>query len=442
MCGTHLLAAQPASGDDTITTLIISGNKITERSTVEFISGISVGMRFDSSLITDARTRLRRTDLFYKVDILSLRTTEGYRIYIILAEKFYILPYDLGGELYSRRYGREKRWWRLRVGMENVNFRGKAETLRIGCSIWDWRSVSASWTKPFLPSPWYFSVGAAIDKYPDEVFAIDHLAFRTTMTTGRKLPFNSLADLSVMPLIRRRLLHGPGNMGADTVRIYEAFSLLRWRTDYRNTVFDPSEGWYLALDMRTNALYNGIAPCYAQLSGDVRWYSRGLAPSHTVACRMTSTLRNRDAGVTHRLQLGGEGTIRGYARSQFGLLFIANNSLTLSMEYRFPIMRFPDMDLFLLRQFNPAFSSISYRLDGALILDCGRVSTDFTSLVTHSPDKSENGTGLGAGLRIVTPTFERSVCFDLVWGTYPWSHDGYISFMKEPAWHFYLDMFF
>jgi len=164
LCGVHVMAAQTLPANDTITTLIISGNNITERSTVEFISGLSVGMRFDSSLVTAARTKLKKTDLFYKVDILSLRTAEGYRIYIILVEKFYILPYDLGGELYSRRYGATKRWWRLRVGMENVNFRGKAEALRIGCSIWDWRSVSASWYKPFLPSPWYFSTGAAIDK--------------------------------------------------------------------------------------------------------------------------------------------------------------------------------------------------------------------------------------------------------------------------------------
>ncbi|MBN1308082.1 MAG: BamA/TamA family outer membrane protein [Chitinispirillaceae bacterium] len=399
-------------------------------------------MRYDSLLLEKARRRLKETDLFFKVDLFSLQTTDGRRVYIILNEKLYLLPYDLGGELFSYQYGKKKTWARFRIGMEYTNFRGKAEALRGSLSLWDWRSIGFGWYKPFLPSPYYFSVGASADQLPDEVFPIHHSILRGILTLGRRLPLNSRADVSIMPLVRRRLMYDSKLTDTGIVKVYEAFSLLRWRTDFRDRFFDPTDGWMLAFDLRTNVLHSEAAPRYIQLYSDVRWYNRGLLPAHTVACRLTSILRDNDAGVTHRLQLGGEGSIRGYSRSQFGISFIANNSLTLSTEYRFPLIRFPDMDLFLLNQFNSVFSAITYRIDGALIIDYGRVTATMKELFSALSSHIESGTGLGAGLRIVTPTFERSVCFDLVWGTDPRTTRGDLRFLKRPMWHFYLDMFF
>lgn len=433
-------AVSPAT--DTISTIIISGNNVTKTETVNYISRIYVGMKYDSIEIKKAKKRLKNTGLFFKVDVFSLHVENGYRIYIVLTEKFYLLPYDLGGELYSYRYGKKKQWWRLRVGMEYTNFRGKAEILRTSLSIWDWHSIGLGWSKPFLPSPWFFGIGASAHQFPDEVFRIDHSILRGAFTFGRNLPLNSKVQLSVMPLYRRRIMYDTGLVVNDTVKVYEAFSLLRWRTDFRESRFDPESGWMLAMDVRTNSLYNGIAPKYLQLYSDFRWYTAGLFPNHKVALRGTSIMRNNDAGVTHRLQLGGEGSIRGYARSQFGLRFIANNSFTLSAEYRFPLYHFPDMDLYPLSVVSPVFSRISYRIDGALIMDYGRVSPFFKDLFSVHPDQSESGIGIGAGLRAVTPTFERSVCFDLVWGTDPWAPRGYLRFKPQPAWHFYLDMYF
>lgn len=434
--------AQSTAHSDTISSIIISGNRVTTIETVRYLSGIKVGVPYDSLKIEKARRQLKETGLFFKVDIFALRTSEGYRVYIILVEKFYLLPYDLGGELFSYRYGKKKQWWRLRIGMEYDNFRGKAEILRVGMSIWDWHSINAAWYKPFLPSPYFFTIGASADQLPDEVFRIDHNILRGALSWGRKMVPNSRADISVMPLMRRRIMYDTNLTVTDTVRVNEVFFIARWKTDFRNRIFDPNEGWMLVADLRTNSLYNGIAPRFFQLSGDARWYNRGIFPSHTIACRATATIRNTDAGITHRMQLGGEGSIRGYARSRFGLSFVANNSLTLSTEYRFPLIHFPDIDLFLLEWVSPVFSAVSYRLDGALIIDYGRVTARYDELFSPDPGHLESGTGLGAGLRIVTPTFERSICFDLVWGTSLSAGHGNLIFMKQPMWHFYLDMFF
>ncbi|MBN1306599.1 MAG: FtsQ-type POTRA domain-containing protein, partial [Chitinispirillaceae bacterium] len=77
----------PSTRIDTISSIIISGNKVTKTETVKYLSGISVGMRYDSLKIEKARRRLKETGLFYKVDLFSLKTSDGYRVYIILTEK-------------------------------------------------------------------------------------------------------------------------------------------------------------------------------------------------------------------------------------------------------------------------------------------------------------------------------------------------------------------
>ncbi len=432
----------PSVLHDTVTSLIISGNRTTKTETIQYYSGIRLGMRYDSLKLEEARKRLKASGLFYKVDLFALRASEGYRIYIIVTEKLYWLPYDLGGELYSYRYGKADRWWRLRVGLENTNFRGKAEVLRTSFSIWEWHSIGIGWLKPFYPSPWYFAFGINAEQLPDDVFRIDHSIVKSSLTVGRKLPFRSRAELSVMPLYRRRILYDQSFAVHDTERVYEAFTMLRWRTDFRDNQYDPGQGWMLLCDLRTNSLYSGIAPDYFEFYNDLRWYNPGVLKSHRIALRMTSTIRPSDAGSTHRLQLGAEGSVRGFARSQFGRRFIANNSLTLSMEYRFPLYEFPEMDLFPLSRIHPLFSVISYRLDGAFIIDYGRVASKLDHLLSFSEGLCEEGMGTGFGLRIVTPTFERSVCFDIVWGTDPDSRRGYLKFLKRPMWHFYLDMYF
>ena len=416
---------------------------MTKTETVKHLAGIDVGMKYDSLKLEQARKQLKTTGLYYKVETFAIRSTAGYQVYIILTEKFYFFPYDIGGELYSLRYGKPKRWVRARLGIEHSNFRGKAEILRANVSLWDWRSLGVGWYKPLLPSPWFFYIGASAQQYPDQVFPIDHSIVSGSATCGRKMPLNSRVECSVMPRYRRRILYDSMVVAVeDTEKVYEAFSLLRWKTDYRDNYFDPSNGWMVLFDLRSNALHSGIAPAFYQLYTDFRWYNPGLFKTHKFACRVTSIIRNTDAGSTHRLQLGGEGSVRGYDRGQFGRYFIANNSFTFSMEYRFPILYLPDMDLFPLSTFVPLFSSVSSRIDGALILDYGKVTEKFEDLFQLSSDHFESGMGIGVGLRAVTPTFERSVCVDLLWGTNPYNPDGYTTFIKKPMWHLYLDMYY
>lgn len=427
---------------DTICTIVISGNKKTETSVVQHLSQIRIGITTDTLLAASVKHRLMQTGLFSKVDVLLHTTPSGTRVYILVSEKFYFLPYDFGGELYSYRYGQKTTWWRMRVGMEYNNFRGKAEVLRTSFSFWDWKSLGIGWYKPLLPSPYYLSAGMSADLLPDEIFKIDHTILRSSATFGRKLPKNSRLDASISPMYRRRILFDSTLIPYDTMRVYEAFSVLKFRTDHRDRLFNPANGWVLSIDMRTNALYTKIAPSFTQFSADLRRYLPGILPSHTIAFRSTITLRDTDAGVTHRLLMGGEGTVRGYGRNQFGLYFYANNSFTASCEYRFPLYTLTNVPLYPLDQFVPELSSITYRLDGALILDYGRVSAEYSQLFSIDGQKLERGTGVGGAFRLVVPELEHSICFDVLWGTNPWAKRGYLTFMEKPAWHFYLDTYF
>lgn len=388
------------------------------------------------------KKRLLATRLFKKVDLFSLSQPAGRQVYIVVTEKIYLLPYDFGGELYSRRYGKEKDWWRLRVGMEYGNFRGLGEIFRTSISFWDWHSLGCSWYKPLLPTPYYISVGASADQLPDETFRIDHSIVRGKATFGRKISLTSRVDASILQLYRRRIYADSLFIIHDTVHVHETFNMASWLTDYRNNQYDPSSGFMASLLVLSNALHSGMAPTYAQFNTDLRYYHPGFAPNHKIALRLATNLRSNDAGVTHRLQLGGEGSIRGYGRGQFGLQFVANNSVTTSLEYRFPLFSVPTMDLLFFNDITPLFSTMSYHVDGAFIFDYGRVSAALGELFEPYSPRIEQGTGVGAGIRIITPTFERSVCVDCVWGVYPWGPSSYTTFMDQPALHFYLDMYF
>ena len=151
-------------------------------------------------------------------------------------------------------------------------------------------------------------------------------------------------------------------------------------------------------------------------------------------------MRNRDGGWVHRIQLGGEGTVRGYSRQALGNQFIANNCIMLSMEYRFPIFEFPAIRVPLLADYSDLFSFVRCRIDGALIFDYGRVSNDISEILSISGRAVQSGTAIGFGLRLMIPTFERSICADFVFGDNPYTEK--LDFKLPGMPHLYLDLFF
>jgi outer membrane protein assembly factor BamA len=360
----------------------------------------------------------------------------------MLEEKFYLFP-DGGGQLSGWKYGKKETWWKLELGLQSINFRGRMESMNISGSIWDSKGLLLSWYKPILSTPYFFTLGARIDSYPDEVRPTDHLSVSSKIIAGRKLFTHSRVMLGMFPYFRRdvRTIFYPETeivKNIDTLQNRELLGVVAFVSDFRNSTFDTKKGWYLYTDIQSNLFYPGKYVPYFQSTTDFRFYHPGIFPENKVAYHVVSLLRNTDAGPFHYLQYGGEGSIRGYAGRALGNYFAGNNSVLLSMEYRFPIYKFPELNLPIISHFFPFFASIGYQLDGALIFDYGRISKTISDLYSPSGSPTESGIGIGASLRVSIPSMERTVCFDVVWGED--NRTKTINFYKKPILHLYLDM--
>jgi len=441
-------SSQPRTINDTIyiKEVVIQGNKRTDTDIVKHYLKIDTGMVFDSSLVTAAKKRLKSTDLFSKIDIITLIKPDGIHVYVILIEGLHYNVYDIGGEYYLYKYRHEEFWWRLRLGVEDMNFRGRMEVLRVHASIWDCRSLSVSWQKPLFPSLWYFSTSVYAEERPEDVRWIDHTSASLRLSIGRKFLSNSRAFLGVIPFYEKMIIY---SYNADTTavlkqsrHIKEVFTSLSSGTDFRDKKYDPESGFLMFHDLRTNSLYSGIVKSYYQYTGDFRFFFPFFFDDHKFASRLQIHMRNRNTGIYHPLQYGGDfSSLRGYFKNEFPHKIKINDALLFSFEYRFPILRFPPMKVPVLSHFSDLFSALEYRVDGALIFDYGRMAPSLGEL--FDPDgKIESGTGIGAGLRIMVPTIRKSAVIDVVWGEDPTTGRGDIHFIKSPTWHLYVDTFY
>ena len=89
--------------------------------------------------------------------------------------------------------------------------------------------------------------------------------------------------------------------------------------------------------------------------------------------------------------------------------------------------------------YSDVFKSLNYNLDGALILDYGRMGQSLSDLFNNNSD-FESATGIGFGLRVMVPTLEKSANIDIVWGEDPKSGKGELRFTRNPTWHLYVDL--
>ncbi len=428
---------------DSSTTFIkeiqILGNKKTSLKIVNYYLQLDTGMVFDSTLIAQAKTRLKSTDLFLKVDIISLLKNDGAHLYVVLIEGVYFTINDIGGNYFLRKYGKSEFWWRIHLGIENRNFRGQMEVLRTQISFWDWRGFNVSWLKPLLPSPYYTYIGFGIDQYPEENRKVDNICVYNRMMLGRVISPHVRSGIYVNPFYQRIEKTDP--LGFKThLNLYEIFSGVNNSIDFRNDNFDTRSGFFLSSDLRTNALYPDKVASFTQLSNDLRFYIPSFIQDHRIASRLVVYLRDRNTRDVHQLQFGGEGSIRGFLRGDLPLRYYVKDAFLLSTEYRFKIYNFPPMRVPLLSNYNSTFSALEYRLDGAIFIDYGRMSPKFRELFKLNSNYIESGTGIGVGLRIMVPTLEKSASIDLAWGEDPRTGRSKVRFFKQPILHLYIDL--
>ncbi len=429
--------AQPHPKELKIFKINIFGNKTTKTKAIQMLMGLDTATVFDSLKLRLGEKKLEETNLFSKVDVFTLKKEQGVEVFIIVEEKMYVSP-DGGGMWYSYKYGEKNLWLRLELGLANNNFRGMMENFYTSVSVWDWRSFSFSWSKPLLPSDFFFTIGSGVDYYPDEVLPTDHFVFTNRFRFGKKIKNRTRVSIGLNPTFRQDIYN------IDNRKLHlknsELFSSIFWISDYRKPYFDPCSGWLGFAEIKSNHLYSGKFDPFFQLTTNFAFYHSGIFPSHKVAYRFQSVFRNDDAGPFYTLELGGNGSIRGYSSAIIGLGLNGNNSLLFSMEYRFPLFFMPAIDVPILAKRNKLFSAIRQRIDGALIFDYGRVSNTTRSLLGITNGPLESGVGVGIGIRSMVLNLERSLAMDIVWGKD--NSADMLKFKKTPVIHTYIDLYF
>ncbi len=415
------------------------GNRVTNPRMLRLYLGIDTGMVYDSVLIAAGKKRLMDTYLFSKVEVLRLQNADGVHVWILVTEFFYWVPTG-GGEIISGRYGDSSQvWYRLRLGVSLLNFRGLFETFTVSGSVWDDKALSLSWSKPLVPSPYNFSIGAAVEEYPDVSFPRRRFVANSRVSFGRRFFSNSRSYLSIAPTYNKITRIDSTDVSNSRVSYEEVVTQWGWVTDRRNTSFDPTAGWSIHTALNTNAVYAGLNNPYLQWMNDLKLYHGGFFSADRFACRLTLTLRTNDAGPYRALYIGGDGSVRGWARDELGRSAVMNDFAVASGEYRFPIWRpTPSFDVPMLCDYAPSLRGFYLRADGAVILDGGSIWRD----IEHPFDVHENGEGVGFGLRIMAPTLLRCACFDVVWPLQGSENPLHIRYSLTPALYLYLDMYY
>jgi len=444
----------PASSDSlVIREIIIQGNKRTDTSIVKHFLQIDTGTIYDSAKVAEARERLKyldriTTDIFSKVDIIKLVKSDGVHLYVILVEGLPYNVYDIGGEYYLRKYGKETFWWRLHLGVEDRNFRGKMESLRLQASIWDWKSISAYWIKPLFPTPWYLSTGLTLEIAPGQWKNFDQSIISGRISLGRKTFSHSRIFLGLIPYHEKREQYEDsvtiaGIIPHKVIRIDELFSYLATGTDYRDTRFDPSKGWAFYSTFQTNSLHPDKVTPFYQFVGDFRFYQPFIFPNHKFATRLQLHMRTKYTGEYHEMGYGAEGnSARGYIRGQLPLnasTLRARDAGFFSAEYKFMIYQFSPMDIPILWRINNAFRNLDYRLDGAIIFDYCRIAPSLVDLLSID-GTVQSGIGIGGSLRVLVPNLQKTAVIDFVWPSDPRRPRGETRFFTKPTLHLYVDM--
>lgn len=420
----------------------IHGNKVTRSKTIQQYMGLDTGMTVDSVQLRLCEKKLENTHLFSKVDLFTLKRNGIIELFIIVEEKVYMSPSG-GGMWYSYKYGQKDLWLRLELGLSTNNFRGMMEDFSTSISVWDWRSVSFSWSKPLLPSDYFINIGTGVHYYPDEAKITDHFAVSSRFRVGKKL--NSLTKVSIglNPAFRKDIntvVNENSLKEKKEVKNYELFGSVFWISDLRKPYFDPYSGWLGYAELKSNHLYSGKYKPFVQLLNNYAFYHPGFFDNHKFAYRLQCVLRTNSGGPFHTIQMGGIGSVRGYADQALGVEFNADNSLLFSMEYRLPLINFPPMSIPILNKRNKAFQSLRYRIDGALIGDYGRIARKASDIFGMSNGSVENAAGIGFGIRGMFLNLERSLALDIVWGKDLKSEK--LTFKRTPVAHTYIDLFF
>lgn len=423
--------------------IYIYGNRRTKDEIIRAYLDLDSGAVVDSALIAAAKKRVESTGLFAKVEIFPVRMPEATDLRVIVIEELYFSITDVGGE-FLRRYGTAsedaEKWWqrgRVRFAFTQRNFRGRLETLKLSMTLLEWRSLSLSWYKPFLSTPYFLQASIGLSDNPSFSDSLRGQTVSGALYGGMNFPNRSRVYTSLASVLRNT--RDERNDPEVDRRFTETVLSAGWSIDRRNRRFDPLQGFTIG----TRGKISVVAPeedawrrnediplsrNYGQIEVTSKFFVPGFWPrkGDVFATRGKVLLRNTEGGILNRISAGGESSIRGTSGGSLDAHRRGNNLLLLSGEYRFPIWKTPPFHPFSMFDFSTLgydLKSFYYRFDGSVFVDGAYVWEKWDDPLggVHQKEKAITG---GVGLKLVMPTVGQIISFDIVpvfWnGSFDW----------------------
>jgi outer membrane protein assembly factor BamA len=297
------------------------------------------------------RKRILSMHLFNRVMMTAVPVEDSVAIQIIVTEQWYIIPFPIL-HLVDRDWNKIS----YGLGLNHLNFRGRAETLSAIVKLGFNPHISCTYTNPWLDRDknWDIALNVAYNRVRSKHFEeldekVDENQSHARISLGRRFGFHtSLAmetgvnQVTLTPPVPGQTLSPDGRD-----RFVHAALYFGW--DHRDFKDYPMSGWLCRLSLQQNGLFSSIID-YRHASADLRIYLP--VKIGALALRSAWGISSGKIPVYSRTYLGYSERIRGHffdthdgenrtiASLAFRRLILEEQYFTMSPESELSDLRF------------------------------------------------------------------------------------------------------
>lgn len=389
------VSADPSGGKVLVDSIIVSGNKTTDKGVILREMRHSEGEYFRPELLPYERDRIYSLGLFNRVEIHHTVNEGRATIFIDVHERWYIFPVPVFGM-------KDRDWNKLYYGLGVVhnNFRGRNQKLWLGFALGYDPWVSALYSNPsiFGRDDLFFETELVYThtenrsiQYAEELRDFSERRYIFNLTFGKRFSlFTTMtASLGYRSINTSEFI--PGHIKTPDGSDNFMFGSLAFRYDTRDIIEYPMYGTFVRTAISKSGFGESHVDHFRTLV-DVRRYVP-LSDRLSIAGRLYTSV----AGGTRlphysHMFIGYQEKIRGY----YNDIFEGENLFLSSLEARFRLLgpRYYEWE----NSLAPEFSILRYGINLAVFGDMGTTWYRDEAIKDLAPVK-----GFGAGVHLLLP---------------------------------------
>jgi outer membrane protein assembly factor BamA len=384
---------QPPPADSTlIETILFVGNDRTREEILMREMQLRAGDPFDARIAEEDRQRIENLQLFTRVELEVLPSSNGVILLYLLSERWYLFPYPL-------LFIHDRDWSKLSygAGLRHENFRGR--DISFSGSFWLGYnpSVNISYFDPWIHGRYRLALSAQAFYSETENLSPDYNGFierHTGVSFGLSKRFGYYTRAGVSAGYQAVRL--PAELGltrsADGVDLITQLSA-SFSYDDRDYSAYPRRGWYLDSGVALKLV--AAASDYLFAAFELRRY-QPLPGGMILAGRTRIDWSSGRVPIHNRLYIGYSERIRGH----FSEVLEGEGRLLAGAELRWPIIRQRFYNL--VEEGKSGYlRNLPFALHGALFYDAGLMAGEAWSRGTL-----RRRGGFGTGLAVQLPYVE------------------------------------